>query len=243
MDSFALPLFHPLHDSDKPGDLHGEAVEGRDYLSALQRISLAERYIESKLSVALELCPKRDSLLKVVRSRKLNVQSVNAPVFILQFHALKRGDSDHWNQEMVFVANVELVEGVNIAVPSIVRLYAIDYKIKKGAGVWYLSAHSRLKVFPRLFWINGKLAEFGVSTGDQGAICRTPSNIQSAMQIVNCVSDYQGDIACQGAVGKAVIDELFPRLRIDVQAGAVAIQRSAESLLDIGDMLLSPFDF
>jgi hypothetical protein len=62
------------------------------------------------------------------------------------------------------------------------------------------------------------------------------------MEIVNCVADHERNIGAEGPIKKNVVEELFPRLTVDVQGGAVAVGRGTESLLDISDVLIGPFD-
>ncbi len=232
-----MELLHPLQKVDDPRDLCGDAEECRHYFQVLERCSLAESYLKSDLSVVLELCPKGNVLPVVIGPCNSNVEAVNTSIFILQFHAANSYDREHGNEEMMFVVDVEGVESENIGVPSRVTFHAIDNKIEHGDC--YASPLERtLKLLPRFLRVDGKLSVSGS--------CRehpAPSDIESAMQIVNCISNNQSNIGAQSVVSKSVVENLFPRCRIDVHSGAVTVRRGVESFLDIRDVLVGPLDF
>lgn len=243
MSSWAIPLFHPLQDSDDAIGFSGKAKQRRDHLFALQEISLAERYAESRLSVMLDLCLKGNHLPVKVGAYQSDVQSLNSPVFMLEFHAIKRSDREHWNQETVFIVDVEFMEGSNIGIPSFVRFHAIDNKVEERRGTWHFSSHFGLKISSFLFGVDRELTELGIGARNKGAIGSAPRDVEGAMEIVNSISNGEGYFLGQRAISKAVVEKLFPRLRIDVQAGSVMVGRGEESLLDIRDVILGPFDF
>ena len=68
------------------------------------------------------------------------------------------------------------------------------------------------------------------------------SNVESAFEIVNGIANHQGDVGAQLSISKAVVNELLPRLSVEVHTGAVCVRRGAESLVDISDVLVGPFD-
>lgn len=239
----AIPLFHPLQDSDDAIDFGSNAKQSLNHLFTLQGISLAERYAEARLSVVLDLCPKRNKLPVIVGSRQHNIQPLNFPVFMLEFHAIDSSDREHWDQKMVFVVDVELVEGSNISIPSSVRFHAIHDEVEEYMRGWYFSAHSGLKIPSFLLGVNRELAEPGIDFRNEGAVSGTPRNIERAVEIVDSISHRERDFPRQLAVSKMVVEELFPRLRVDVQAGAVTVGRSEDSLLNICDVLIGPLNF
>lgn len=227
---------HSLEHCDDYERLRREAAERRQYLEALNRCSLAERYVKYDLSVILDLCIKRDDLLERIEPmRESDIELVSSPVWVLEFHALDTADREHWDQEMVFVVNIELVNGQNIGVPSVVGFYSIYDKDDKGER--YYGFEGRPKLISGLVRIDRKLAVFGLAHNT------APCNIQSAMQIMNYITHDQRDIGSQCAVSKSVVEELFPRISVHVQAGAVTIGRGSESLLDIRDVLVGPLNF
>lgn len=225
-------------------NFRGEPLKSENHLLALQRTSLAERYVKSDLSVILELAPKRNDLPVEVGLGKRDEIAVNRPVFVLQFHAINRNHSNHWNQEMVFVAHVEGVKSADINVPSFVRFHNINQESEELRTGRYLSCLFELgfKMLPIV--AHNELSLGGIESRRADGLDGFPiGNIQSALEIVNCVTDNQCEIGAQFSVSKSVVEELFPRLSVDVQSGAVSIRRDPQSLVDIRDVLIGPFDF
>ena len=208
----------------------------RHYVEALQRCSFAESYAEFNLSVILKLGTKFNDLSVEIRSSNGNIKSINRPVFVLQFNAANPSHRKHGNEEEMFIVNIESAEGQNIHIPSLVRFHCIDDKVDE-RGQYFFSLQSGLKVFSRLLGKDRKLAVIGNSWQHSA-----PRDIEGAVEIVNCIANNQGDICSEVAISKAVVEELFPRISIDVQAGAVSVRRGAESLVDIVDVIVGPLD-
>jgi hypothetical protein len=172
-----------------------------------------------------------------------NIGEQSRPIYIFQFHAHNPRDGEHWDQEMVFIVNVKGMKGENIAVPSSVWFYVLNQEIEESRCRAYASCLGKVRYesFPRV----GD-REFGFSGiepfGTQSLRGIPPSNIQSGMEIVDCIANHERNIGAKGPIKKNVVEELFPRLSIEVQGGAVAVGRGTESLLDVSDVLIGPFD-
>ena len=104
-------LRRPLQDSDDSQSLRRKPSQRGDDFAALRRRSLAEGYLKSDLSVILDLTFKGNASAVGIGRDEHNLVSRDLPVFVLNFHALDARDREHWDQEMVFVVNVESVEG------------------------------------------------------------------------------------------------------------------------------------
>ncbi|MGB0065201.1 MAG: hypothetical protein WBP85_12210 [Terracidiphilus sp.] len=237
-------LSYSLHSSEDSIDLRGQAKKCRDYIFALQEISLAKLYAESRLSVMLDLCLKRDDFpVRCKAASEDHAPMLNSSIFMLEFYAVERSHCDHRDEQMVFIVNVELMEGQNIAVPSLVRFHAIDNQVVKGGGSWYFSSNSGPKIVFGLERVNREFAELGIVAGNKCSIGPAPGNIQSAMEIVDCIAHHQSQVSGQCAIRKAIVEELFPRFSVNVQAGAVTVGRGIKSLIDFRDVLLGSLDF
>ncbi len=231
-----------LQDSNDLANLRVEAKQRRDDLLTLRQCSLSERYLESELSVVLDLTVQGNSRSVGAGTNQHYGVSGNLPIFMLQFHALNPNDREHRDQEVVFVVNVESVKGVKIVVPSLVTFHALYHEHKKGGVARYfsLTRERRFKVLP--CGVNRKLGFVAKHSRVKPLDNVAPCEIKSALEIVDCVTNNESDIRSEVAVSKAVVEELLPRLSIEVQAGAVCVQRSAESLVDIRDVLIGPLD-
>lgn len=232
----AALFLQPPQEFDNSEGLSREAPKRRHYVNSLQRCSLAEGYLKSDLSVVLKLGLQSNNLSVGIGSCQGDIESVDRSVFVLQFHAANSSYCKHWNEQKMFIVNVESAEGQNIPIPSLVRFHFIDDKVDERTG-YFFSLQSGLKVFSRLLGKNGKFAVIGDSWQHP-----TPRDIKSAIEIVDCIAHNQCDIGAECAVSKAIVEELFPRVSVDVQAGAVSVRRGAESLVDILDVLIGPFD-
>ena len=212
-----------------------ESLQSGNDFDVLQRCSIAEGYAENRLSVILDLGPKGDLPPVGIRSGKGNGEIGSQPVFVLQFDAAPMA--------AVFVVNVEIMQGANIGIPSQVIFHAINNEIEEGRRGRYFSAFRErgFKLMP--VFVDREFGPSRVGLRENRSNRGAPCDIKSAVEIVNCIANHQGDIGAQFPVSKAIVGELFPRLAIDVQAGSLSVSRGSESLLDIRDVLVGPFDF
>lgn len=230
--------------ADDPRNLPRISLKGWDYAKSLRGYSIAELYFKGRVSVVLELAMKRNLGGSKTEPAQRQGAAFGRSVYALQFHAVNEHEIHNWNKQAMFVVNVEMVDGPNVGVPSFVGFHAIDHEAMEAgvAGYFSFSGESRLKHFP--FGVDGEIEELGIEGGGvQSLVGRSPRNIKSAVEIVNCVSNHQGERCANAPMPEPVLEELFPRLRIDVHAQLVSISRDKESLLDIGDVLVGPFDF
>lgn len=235
---------HSLQSSDNLENLRREAKQRRDDFKALCECSILESYLNGTLSLILDLAPRRDLLAVGANSGKADEQAIDLSAFVLQFQAVNSNDIEHRDQQMVFVVNVQSMDGPDVVVPSVVRFHSLNYEIKERRSGVYFSI-LRERIFKPLFGFhNGELAVTPLESGGTNPAERVaPCEIESAFQIVDCVTRHKRDIGSDIPIGVAVVEELFPRLRVSMDAGSVFIQRAADSLLDIRDVLVGPFDF
>ena len=229
--------------SNDPESLSRKSEQCRNDFDVMGRCSLPERYLNSDLSVILKLASKGNSRSVDVGSSDRDCEVVNRPVFVLQFDAIDAHDGEYRNQEMVFIVNVEVVDGTNVGVASLVRFHSLDQKIKQGRVGRYFSClrERRFKMLPIVADDEfGALRAKPIRTQDSESF--SVSDVESAVQIVDCIADHQGNVRAQLSIRKAVVNELLPRLAVEVHSGAVCVRRGAESLVDISDVLVGPFD-
>jgi hypothetical protein len=125
---------YSLHRSDDARSLPAQARECRDDFGIVSQYPMAEHYADGHLSVILNVTAKRNgNAVGQQRSSSGECVDIDLPVFILQFQAINRNNGRHWDEQMVFVVNVEIVKGANIAVPvpSSVRFYSIHKQLKQ----------------------------------------------------------------------------------------------------------------
>ena len=91
---------------------------------------------------------------------------------------------------MVFVVDVEIVEGQNIGVPSLVAFHSVDHELNDRGGFWYLSAFRKrgFKFLAGPFGIDRELPILGRDLSSQSVNGSTPHNIESASEIMDCIA-------------------------------------------------------
>jgi len=235
--------FHSLQGFNNSQGLSRKAEQRRNDFEVVSRCSLSERYLKSDLAVIFELAPKRDSRSVDIRSSDGDCEVVYGPIFVLQFHAIDSHDGEYRNQQMVFVVNVEVVDGTNITVPSLVGFHALHQEIEQGRSGRYFSClrERRFKMLPIV--ADGEFSVLGpepIRTQDSDSF--SIRDIESTVEIVNRIAHHQSNVRGQRSISKAVVDELLPRLSVEVHGGAVCVRRGEESLVDISDVLVGPFD-
>lgn len=135
------------HSLESSNDLHGLYVEARkcrDYFETLSGSSLAELYAKNNLTVILKLGSKSDVLSKGIGASNVYIEHIDRPIFVLQFNALDSSNSNHGDEDLVSIVNVESVDGADIVVPSLVRFNAIDHEIEQVGSRVYLSCFRKI---------------------------------------------------------------------------------------------------
>lgn len=166
----------------------------------------------------------------------------NFTSLIFKFDAFNGRQLNDWNQEPMFVSNVELVNGPDGRIPSIVRLYLGHHEVKEiGGGTVYFSPPERdFKIVQG--GINRKFGELAEGGGKESFNCLHPGIVKSALKIVKDIPQHQCNIGSKSLVTKIMFDGFASSLRINLDCGSVGIWQYADARFDIGDMLIGPFD-
>lgn len=215
-----------------------------DHFEPFNFCSIPERYVKSDLAVILELAPKRNDFpVKLPVRKEGEIVNVYRPIFVLQFNACDSSYRNRWDEESVFVVDVEAMDGENIAVPSLVSLHMVHKEIvDSGSGVYASSFGKRtLKPLFRMVGADGKLRECPGWISD---LCDDvePCNIKSGADIMDRIASDSCEFTPQHVIPQRVVKELFPRLAIHVQAGAVTVVRSKDSVAELVDVMFGPFE-
>jgi len=234
---------HYFYRSDDLKDFSRDAFESGHDLRILNSRSFSEGYVELDFSVLLELRFEGDHLPVDFVFLEENIEAVKRPVFILQFQALDSRYRHHWDEEYVFIVDVEIVEGQDIAVPSLVSFHVVDEEIEYGRRGMYASIlrKNRFEPIPALVFPDRKVGLAGHSetvSSDEA----DPHEVESGSKIVGHISDDHRKVTAQHVVVQSVMDVLLPRLRIDVNAGSVMVRRGKESQVELLDVLVGPLD-
>jgi len=117
--------YQSLHDFNNPPGNSGEASKYGNDFESLSRYCISELYLECHVSIVLILASKGDVDSSGMRTCNFTGDALDLPVFLLQFHAIDRQHIEDRNKQLVFVANVERMDGADIGVPSLVRLHSV----------------------------------------------------------------------------------------------------------------------
>lgn len=242
----AVDLFQPLKPTNQLPNLVVPNRQGGENLASFDRRSWAKGYLEMNLSVVLEFAPKGNGPATGISMRAKNdFMGVDRPIFALYFNACDPRYGQHWKEESVFIVDVERVDGENIRVPSFVSLHMV-YKevVDFGTGVYAscFCGKNTLKPSFGLVRPDGEVCGTGYSSPRLSHNFK-PSNVQSGAEVMDCIASYAGEFPPQHKILKRVAEELFPRLQIHIQSGAVAVGRSKDSIAELMDVLVGPLDF
>lgn len=219
-----------------------KAIKGRNDFETFCNSFVREDYLNGRLSVILDATTGRDidAVSDVSLGRNQTVE--DATTFILEFHAINLDEVDDWNQEDVFIVQIEGVDGVDVGVPSFVRFHALHHEVEQRRGFAYFSCLREIayKFLPQIWDREMRPLVHGFGTDFFNG--STPCEIKSASQIVDCISRNHGDVCFEGSVSQSVVKELLPRLSINLAGGWVSIGRSIDAVLHIRDVLLGPFE-
>ena len=113
-----LQQFHNL------SDYIGKVIEHSRYVEMACRRSFAEEYANGRLALVLYVPSIRDSDIprRAIHSTP-SVPFFDIPAFIFKFNSINGQVVDDWQEQPVFVQNVESVNGPNGLIPSAIRLY------------------------------------------------------------------------------------------------------------------------
>jgi hypothetical protein len=126
----------------------------------LQGKSLSEQYIGGRLSLVVDVDFIALGQCSTPTDRDIGVAELNRHCaldnegarFVFYMNARQRCNMEHWNEQFVFVKNIEVVKGADRGIPSFVRLYDIKYVLPEFAGeafMYYSTLTSFYKFLPR----------------------------------------------------------------------------------------------
>jgi hypothetical protein len=143
-------LSQPLQEVNDSESFSRKPEKRRDDFEVLKRRSLSKGYSEGHLSVILNLAVKGNDSSVGIRYGQGDIEAVNRSVFVLDFHAIDSRYGKEWDQKMVFVVNVKVMDGANIAVPSLVRFNALHQELEQRRfGIYFSGLDERgFKVLP-----------------------------------------------------------------------------------------------
>lgn len=239
-DDLREELLQQLHNIQ---DDYSKRREHVRYIHAISGRSLVEDYRDGNVALILDV-PAGLNGNKVWRF--LGSPPSTAPLdftsFIFQLNAINGGKTHNWDQEPMFVENVEFVNGADGGIiPSVVRLYIgnDEFKECRGDDVYFSPVQRVFKLI--LGGVHGKFGELADCRGDKSLDGSYPCMVKSALLIMNSVSNHQCKVSCNVRIAKIMFDDLVSNVRVSLDCGSVGIWQRANASLNIGDVLIGPF--
>lgn len=235
-------VFKSLDDSYS---LHQKRPEHVDYIRELEGRSFIEQYREGNLSLIFQVPTEgnRDVVGRLLSSSRCAYHP-NFPKLIYYLDASDRAEFNDGQEKSVFVINVQDMNRPDRTFPSVVRLYMVKNIIEKnGSGAVYFNPTKRSF---NLFSYKPD-GEFGLIVDARRAKLgdnRHPSMIESAMEIMDSISEHQGDIVDDlVSIREVMLQHFVSTIRVYLDCSRINIWQSKDSFLHFGDVLLGPVDF
>lgn len=221
---------------------------------SLQGKSVLEQYIGGRLSLVVDVEFRTPSHTDRGPSDRLEativfdthsaINHTEVARFVFDVDSRQNRNMQHWDQQDVFVEDVEVVYSANGLIPSLVRLYGVEYLPAERFGearLYYSTVKSCYELLPAFAspeW------EFGVGHV-AASIANDAANhqVERTPEIVNGVANDKGRVIGNG-LHNPEVQNIVSGIRIFLDEKFVEV-RLGEALKDgvqLKNVLLGPFD-
>lgn len=249
-----LPERDRLETLDDSKNKLRELFERWDNRLTLQGKSLVEQYISGRLSLVVDVdfiafgnagAPTNGDIgvVELNRQRALDNEGTR---FVFYMNVRQCRNVEHGNEQFVFVENIEVVKSADRVIPSLVRLYNVNYVLPEFSGeafMYYSILASFYKFLPRAVGLEWKAdvseALGGTSLGHNVA----DQQIECASEIVNSVANNGGRIFRNSSQHSELQDVLFGiRIVLNDKFVEVSLNECLKDRVKLKDVLIGPFD-
>jgi hypothetical protein len=229
-----------LHDSQEMLRVVAERIRKHFFASSLP---IFERYAEGRLSLVFNMDPEGhwDIPRRMLTGTWGETVAGNHSL-LLRFDAANRCIKDDWNQQPMFISDVQSVYGPNGVVSSIVGLYLVKHPLKQIPGGLAYSVPAKRNFKCIAGRVDGKFSELTDGTGSELGNDFHPSIVEGAFEIVNHIPSNKGDLLNSIPVRDVVFDDFVSKLRINLDTANVTLFQQFDPGFQPGDMLLGPID-
>jgi len=227
-----------VDDFPHSGRKAGESWPNR--FSPHDRRSNVEKYVHLGMAFAFKFVPRATRVSESLVASNDNHRLVNLSPFVLYIKSDKHAVED-WENELVLVKDVQLVEGPQGVIPSRIGLHIIDNKAVQSSMVPYFRSTIQgvYKPFPSLSNREARLGRYGNIEMSED-FC--PSQIEGGSEIVQGVSEHDRQINRQESI-RRILQEQLSGVTIRVSEWSVEIiNKRINTGLKVSDVLLGPFD-
>jgi hypothetical protein len=164
---------------------------------------------------------------------------------VFKADAAKSHKLEHWNQELVLIPDIQVVQGPQGVIPSFVGLHDIKYDLRD-LGIDLLLFESTrqggYKSVPRIANRKASPLRGNASTFQNSSVVK---KIEGASQVGERVSDHKSDYL-GGKIGEVVINPemIYPAFDIflDSESVKVRVNEVYEQRVKVVDVLLGPLN-
>jgi hypothetical protein len=221
---------------------------------SLQGKSLLEQYIGGRLSLVVDVDFIALGKCSAPTDRAIGVAELNRHCafdnegarFVFYVNARQRCNVEHWNEQFVFVENVEAVKSADRGIPSFVRLYDINYVFPEFAGdalMYYSTFASFYKFLPRAVGLEWKADVSEILGGTTHCYGVADQQIECTSKIVDSVTNDGGRILGNGSQHPELQDVLSGiRIVFNDKFVEVSVNERLKNRVKLKDMLIGPFN-
>ena len=215
----------------------------------VQKLRIVDEYPSEKLSLLFEVLPNRKvDDIRGLLNRPDGVTLPRLSILIYHLNSVDIPARQDRDKKPMFVDVVQNVYGPNGVIPSAIRAYLVKEEFTQvGAkfmdrGVFISRSLEPTFKFFELF-SNGKLGALTKDGGNQPLSRFEPRIVQSAIEIVENISDHEGEVEERLRICELMYKSFCSELRVNLNSGGIGIMKRSDACFDIADVSIGPIDF
>ena len=215
------------------------------YRDSLKNICFLDDYRDGQLALILDfdLTAKGKHVGPgICEGHAVAVDNITA--FILGNDSLDVSVRDQFEQQEVFVRNIELVKGPdNAVVPSLVWLNVGNNGLEEGGAgdIYFSPLQGTFNMRTR--WERRKFGVVVKGGGNESFNCGYPGKVESGVKVVDSIAyDQRQFQQCMFESWEGVYQHLVASFRISLDCSQVSLFQRDDSCLKLIDMFIGPID-
>jgi hypothetical protein len=228
----------------------GEACKRWDNRLVLERDAYSKEYCRGRMAflVCFKFSISNAETVGIIRKVRQSVSQENIPVLILKADVGEPHYLECWDEQLMLVRNIHIVEGPQGAIPSRVGLYYINNEISQRNSALVVekpllfesAIYGAYKFMP--FITNWKAGEF---VGLPGNFVKdlVIEQVERTSQIMQCVSNNKSSSGSGEVFGDSDSNSIAPLLFLDANGVKIRSQKTGKELIEIADVLHGPLNF
>jgi hypothetical protein len=229
-----------LHNQQNVAKIH---IQRLRYVHEASRLNILDSYMSGELSL---LCDVRAFYKVDYVGRSLKISSSESGEFfadfILYLNSINIPLREYGDQQSMFVSIVEIVNGPNGVIPSLARLYVVNHEIEQTptSGVYVSLFQHTLKFFEG--FANGKFSPIIDVSGNQLLNRLQPRIVEGASEVVDSISNHEGEIIENGDIIKSMYQSLCTILRVNLNDSGISLMKRKDASFDVANVYIGPIN-